>query len=73
MSPEQEEISICDAVRGLSLGIDEEAILMSLRNEATNRRARIQKLRSRILAGEYSVEPGAVAAAILLEGDLMLQ
>ena len=68
-----EEVSICDVVRRLLPGINPAALLESLQKEARNRRARIERLRRKIAAGEYHVEPGAIAAAILLEGDLLLQ
>ncbi len=73
MPLDQDEVSICDAVRRLSPGIDVQAILSSLRKEAAIRRVRIQKLRRQVLAGAYSIAPGAVAAAMLREGDLGLQ
>jgi len=72
-SASPEEVSICDAVRRLLPGINPIALLESLQKEARNRRARIERLRWKIAAGEYHVEPGAIAAAILLEGDLLLQ
>ena len=69
----KEEISICDAVKRLLPDINPVAILESLREEAEKRRARLASLRRMIPQGQYHVEPGAVAAAILLEGDLLLQ
>ena len=67
------DVSICDTVKRLLPDVNPVAILRSLREEAENRRARIARLRRMILDGQYYVEPGVVAAAILLEGDLLPQ
>ena len=73
MPPTREEVSICDAVSRLSPRVDPLLVLESLRKDAHSRRERVQHLRRRILAGNYHVSDGAVAAAVLLEGDLLLQ
>ena len=73
MVPTGEEISICDAVARLAPGVDPLSILVGLRKDAENRRERIEGLRKRVQTGNYRVAPGAVAAAILLEGDILLQ
>lgn len=70
--PAEEEISICDVFSRLCPGIDQGQILQHLREDATRRQERVQKLRRQILAGDYQVHPREVATAILLEGELLL-
>ena len=70
--PTPEEFSICDVAARLSPGVDSLLLLEHLRKDAHNRRERVLSLRRRVLAGEYYVAPGAVAAAILQQGNLFL-
>jgi len=71
--PSPEEISICDALARFCPGLDQCEIFQHLREDETRRRERVDGLRQQVLAGTYNVSPRAVAAAILLEGDLLVQ
>jgi hypothetical protein len=70
--PTPEEVSFCEAVAGVLPDIDSKKILQELRRDEARRIARVWKLRERVLAGDYHVPPGAVAAAILADGDLLV-
>jgi len=70
--PTEEEVSICDAVLRRIPEIDPRSLLECLRKEARSRKGRVEALRELVASGEYQVSPRAVAASILLEGDLML-
>jgi len=71
--PTPEEESFCDAVARVCPGINGMELLQALRKEAAKRCNRVRQLREQVVAGEYQVPPGAVAAAILAEGELLVQ